>query len=90
MASPHFQCWEIIESWKKDCEKRRERPIVFDLTEKNFTPGYLALVTMDYVLARAPNKNKQSQTELLSIGFFPHLISKGSFYKHLTLSRLFF
>lgn len=56
---------------------RKQRSIIFDVTERNLTPGYLALVTMDYVLARAPSQNKRLQAELLNMGFLQTLVAKS-------------
>jgi hypothetical protein len=70
--------WELIQEWKKDCETRKQQSIMFDLSEKNLTPAYLALVSLDYVVARAPTKNKRLQADLLNFGFFQALIAKGS------------
>ncbi|KAI6180878.1 hypothetical protein M3Y98_00768800 [Aphelenchoides besseyi] len=65
--------WEIINTWKKDCEKRKGRKIIFDLTEKNMTPAYVSLVTLDYIVARSPTKNQALQSELLNTGILQSL-----------------
>jgi hypothetical protein len=70
------QVWEIIQEWKSDCEKRKQCSITFDLKEHTLSPANLALVTMDYVLARAPAKNKRIQADLLNLGFLQMLVVK--------------
>ena len=77
VENARVQVQTVLEEWRADCERRKQRRIICDLTEHNISTPYLALVTLDYIIARSPTKNKAMQAELLQLGILQTLVAKG-------------